>query len=255
VSDDPYGPDAAYYDAIHGSFADDTGLWLSFAGRTDRPVLEVGCGSGRIALELARAGHSVTAVDPSISMLTLAREKAEADALDITFIEGRVQDLALEPEHYGLVLLPLDVFLYCTDGEDQVALLDQLGRSLVFNGLLAIDLPGPAAALDPGTNGQQVLAFSGHTADGRPFDCYHLHEDDLALQQRYLRVTYETATADGLVRREVSEHILRYVFRFELEYLLDRAGLALVDIYGDYDLGPLSNDSERMVAIARRRQG
>src|SRR5688572_26418983 len=46
MPDDPYAVDAAYYDAIHGSFRDDIGLWLSFAGRTDRPVLEVGCGTG-----------------------------------------------------------------------------------------------------------------------------------------------------------------------------------------------------------------
>jgi len=45
------------------------------------------------------------------------------------------------------------------------------------------------------------------------------------------------------------------VYRFELEYLLDDSGLALSDVYGDYDLGPLTNDSERMIAIARRRDG
>lgn len=57
------------------------------------------------------------------------------------------------------------------------------------------------------------------------------------------------------MRRRVSEHELRYVYRFELEYLLDDSGLALSDVYGDYDLGPLTNDSERMIAIARRRDG
>ncbi len=72
---------------------------------------------------------------------------------------------------------------------------------------------------------------------------------------RHLRVTYETLARDGSVRRRVSEHRLRYLYRFEIEYLLDLAGLALVDMYGDYDLGPLTNDSERMIAIARRKNG
>jgi SAM-dependent methyltransferase len=255
MPDDPYEADAAYYDAIHGSFRDDTGLWLSFAGRTDRPVLEVGCGTGRIALELARAGHVVTGIDPSPSMLAVARRKAEDDALDVTFIEGATLDLAFEAEHYGLVIVPLDVFLYCADGEEQAETLRKLGRSLVFNGLLAIDLPGPAAGLDPDSNGQQTLVFSGETPEGEQFDCWHLHEDDLASQTRHLRVTYETIGADGLVRRKVSDHILRYVYRFELEYLVHAAGLELADVYGDYDLGPLTNDSERMVAIVRRRDG
>ena len=255
VRTDPYAADARFYDAIHGGFRDDTGLWLSFAGRTDRPVLEVGCGTGRIALELARAGHQVTGIDPSPSMLEIARRKADDDALDVEFIEGRVLELALEAEHYGLVLLPLDVFLYCADGEEQVETLRALGRSLVFNGLLAIDLPGPALGLDAGSNGQQVLVFSGETADGESFDCWHLHEDDLATQTRYLRVTYETTGEDGLVRRRTGTHELRYVYRYELEYLLEAAGLELADVYGDYDLGPLTSESERMVAIARRRDG
>lgn len=255
MPDDPYAIDARYYDAMHGDFREDTGLWLSFAGRTDRPVLEVGCGTGRIALELARAGHNVTGVDPSPAMLQVARGKAEADALDITFIEGRVLELSLERDHYGLILVPLDVFLYCQDGETQVATLRSLCRALVFNGLIAIDLPGPAQGLDADSNGQPVLVFSGETGAGERFDCYHLHEDDLALQTRHLRVTYETTGQDGLVRRRVSEHLLRYVYRFEFEYLLDRAGLALADVYGDYDLGPLTNGSERMIAIARRKEG
>ncbi len=252
---DPYAADAAYYDAIHGDFNDDIGLWQSFAGRTDRPVLEVGCGTGRIALELARAGYEVTGIDPSPAMLAVARAKAEADAVDVTFIEGRVTDMNLEPEHYGVVLVPLDVFLYCTDSEEQVATLRALGEAMVFNGLLALDLPGPAQSLDADSNGIQALVFAGETEDGQQFDCYHLHEDDLGMQSRHLRVTYETVTGEGLVRRQVSEHLLRYVGRFELEYLLDRAGLALADVYGDYDLGPLTNDSERMIAIARRSTG
>ncbi|MEO8538916.1 MAG: class I SAM-dependent methyltransferase [bacterium] len=253
MPNDPYATDAEFYDAIHGDFRDDTGLWASFAGRTDRPVLEVGCGTGRIALELSRQGYAVTGIDPSSAMLGVARRKAEDDAIDVTFIEGHVSDLTLEQEHYGLILLPLDVFLYCADGEEQRDTLRCLASSLVFNGLIAIDLPGPASGLDPDSNGVQRLVFSGETAAGTNFDCWHLHEDDLAEQTRYLRVTYETPGEDGLVRRRVSEHQLRYLYRYELEYLLADCGLVLSDIYGDYDLGPLSNDSERMVAIARRR--
>lgn len=252
---DAYAVDADFYDAIHSAFADDIGLWLSFAGRTDRPVLEVGCGTGRVALELALNGHTVTGVDPSPAMLQLARARAEEEAIDVTLIEGSVTSLALEPDHYGFALLPLDVFLYCEDGEAQLATFRAIAAALTFNGLLAIDVPGPALWLDPGSNGQPMLTFTGETASGVRFDCWHMHKDDLAAQTRHLRVTYETLADDGSVRRRVSEHRLRYLYRFELEYLLDLAGLALVDMYGDYDLGPLTNDSERMIAIARRKNG
>ncbi len=252
---DAYATDARFYDAIHGDQRDDVGLWLSYAGRTDRPVLDVGCGTGRIALALSRAGHEVVGIDPSPAMLAVARQRAEDDALEVELIEGRVIDLALEEGHYGLALLPADVFLYCADAEEQVATLALLGRCLQFNGLLAIDLPGPALWLDPDSNGQAVLTFSGETESGERFDAWQVHEDDLAQQTRWLRVSYEQSGEDGVLRRWQSEHQLRYVYRFEMEYLLRLAGLAQQDIYGDYDLGPLSNESERMIVIARRLQG
>ena len=252
---DAYANDALYYDLIHQQDPGDVGLWLSFAGRTDRPVLEVGVGTGRIALELARAGHEVTGIDPSPTMIARARAHAESDALDVTLIEGRITDLALERDHYGLIIVPADVFLYCLDGDDQISTLKAAAAALTFNGLLAVDLPGPASWLDPATNGQPLLVFSDALDGGGTLDAWQLHEDDLAAQTRMLRVTYETTDSDGLVRRKQSDHVLRYVYPFEAAYLFQLAGLARADIYGDYELGSLTNDSERMILVARRSGG
>ncbi len=253
---DAYATDAAYYDLIHihDSFDGDVGLWLSFAARTERPVLEVGTGTGRIAVQLAGAGHTVVGIDPSPAMLERGRQRADELAIDVTFIEGKVTDLTLGADYYGLVVVPADVFLYCEDRDEQVATLSALRECLNPSGLLALDLPGPALWLDPSTNGQPVLVYSGTTPEGEPFDAWQLHEDDLAEQLRILRVTYERTGIDGLVRRSQSEHRLRYVYPHECGYLLEQAGLAPVDVYGDYDLGPLTNDSERMIVIAGRAE-
>ncbi len=255
MTDDPYAVDARYYDLIHDDRDDDTGLWLSFAGRTDRPVLEIGTGTGRIALALALAGHRVTGVDFSAAMLALAREKAGSEGVELALIEGQADQVSLPNEAFGLVLIPADVFLYCEDGEAQRRLLQSLATTMHFNATLILDLPGPAMALDPDTNGQPLLAWSGEGPDGDLLDVWHVHEDDLAAQSRWLRVAYETTEGDGLVRRQTSEHRLRYVYRYELEYLLRLSGLRCTDVYGDYDLGPLTNASARMIVVARRVQG
>ena len=253
MPDDPYAVAAEVYDLVHAPPDDDVGLWLSFAGRTDRPVLEVGTGTGRIALALVRVGHEVVAIDPSPVMLARARQKAEDDGLEVELIEGKVTDLSLEAGRYGFAVVPADVFLYCVDGDEQLATLESLGRCLHFNGVLAVDLPGPAAWLDPSSNGQPLLVFAGDDEAGEALETWHVHEDDLALQTRALRVTYERTGADGLLRRTRADHFLRYVYRFEMEYLVRLAGLQLLDVYGDYDLGPLTNDSERMIFTARRK--
>ncbi len=252
---DPYAIDAPFYDLIHEGHDDDVGLWLSFAGRTDLPVLEVGTGTGRISIALSLAGHDVVGIDPSLAMLAVARKRAEDEGAEVTLIEGRVQDLALEPDHYGLVLVPADVFLYAENGEEQLAMLRALGPAMAFNATLVVDLPGPALSLDGATNGQPLLTWSGPLDDDATLDVYQVHEDDLALQTRWLRITYETTQADGSVRRRVSEHRLRYLYRFEAEYLLHLAGLRLDGVYGDYELGPFTTDSERMILVARRTMG
>jgi SAM-dependent methyltransferase len=256
MPDDPYAIDARYYDLVHSQqSSEDVGLWLSFARRTGRPVLEAGTGTGRVAIELARAGCRVTGLDPSTAMLALAREKAAAAGVELDLVEGRLTEVDLPRDEFGLALLPADVFLYCEGGEEQVVSLFRLGETLAFDGILAVDLPGPAAWLDPATNGQPLLVFAGETEEGERLEAWQLHEDDLARQTRLLRMTYDVAGKDALVRRRVSEHRLRYVYRFEMEYLLHLGGLALLDVYGDYDLGPLTNDSERMIVTARRRAG
>lgn len=252
---DPYAADAALYDTIHAGQIEDVGLWLSFAGRTDRPVLEVGCGTGRIALALAADGHAVTGIDPSSAMLDIARRRADDDALDVEFHEGVLATVDLPRDHFGFIVVPADVFLHCRDGEEQLNDLRVLGSLLHFSGQLVLDLPGPAASLDPSANGQPLLVYAGPLDDGQQLDVWQVHEDDLAAQTRTLRVTYEQTSLDGIVRRTQSVHDLRYLYRFEVEYLLHIAELVLIGVYGDYDLGPLTNDSDRMIVVARAQKG
>ena len=143
------------------------------------------------------------------------------------------------------------VLLYCGTQEEQIAWLRAAAAALHFNGVLIIDVPGPALSLDPATNGQPLLVFAGEGRDG-DFECWHVHEDDLATQTRWLRVHYDQTDGEGRLRRVSSDHQLRYVYPFELQLLLSSAGFGTVDLYGDYDLGPLTNDSDCIIAVARR---
>lgn len=252
---DPYALDARWYDLLHEGFEEDIALWQSFAARTDAPVLEVGCGSGRIAVPLALAGADVTGIDPSPAMLARARERAKGESARLSLLEGRLEDVELPAERFGFALVANDVFLFAQNGDEQVDFLRRLAGAMQFNATLALDLPGPALHLDPTANGQPLLVFDGETNKGEWLTVWHLREDDLALQQRHLTVLYELVGDDGLLRRYRSEHKLRYVYRFEMEYLLREAGLRLLDVYGDYQLGELTNDSDRMIVTAMRAHG
>ncbi len=251
---DLYAIDAAFYDAIHGEGGEDLDFWLPFAAEHGGPILEVGAGTGRIALLLARAGHAVTALDPSPAMLTHARQRADAEGLALTFLEGGLPGAPFPAAAFPTIILPNDIFLACGAGEGgQAAALRACAAALAPGGRLAIDVAGPGHWLEPvdaeADADEPILAFSGELG-GERLTVWHIRRDDLAAQTRHLRVRYELTAANGVVRRLQSEHLLRYVTCDDLERLLRDAGLRAVDRWGDYGLGALTNASERLIVIA-----
>ena len=97
-AESPYDEIAAYYDLEHRSFTDDVDLYLQFIEAAGDPVLELGCGTGRILRGIAEAGYSVTGLDSSAPMLDFARIAAEGLDDGITLIEGDFADPALLPD-------------------------------------------------------------------------------------------------------------------------------------------------------------
>ena len=251
---DPYAVDAAFYDAVHGEGGGDLDFWLPFAAEQGGAVLEVGAGTGRVTLPLARVGWRLTALDSSPAMLAVARCRAAAERLAVDFLDGRLPGVELPRAAFVAVILPNDVFLSCADAAEQIAALRAAGAALAPHGRLALDVAGPGHWLDPSANGEPILAFAGDL-HGEPLTVWHVREDDLATQTRTLRVLYERTSADGLVRRARSEHRLRYVTRAELALLLDAAGLRPLDTFGDYALGPLTNASARLIVTAECPEG
>ena len=246
---DPYAHDAPFYDAIHGEDGEDLDFWLPFAAEHGGPILEVGAGTGRIALPLARAGHAVTALDPSPAMLAIARERAAAGGLALTFVEGRLPGAALPPAAFATVIFPNDVLLACAAPGEQEAALRAAAAALAPGGRLALDVAGPGHWLDPDGNGEPLLAFEGDLG-GKRLTVWHTRHDDPASQTRRLHVRYELAGGDGHERVAGSDHVLRYVTRAQLAAMLEVAGLRLLDTWGGYGLEALTNASERLMVTA-----
>lgn len=246
---DPYTLDAPFYDAIHGEGGDDLDFWLPFAAEHGGPILEVGAGTGRIALPLARAGHAVTALDPSPAMLAIARERAAAEGLALTFVEGRLPDAPLPPASFATVIFPNDVFLACSAPGEQEAVLRAAAAALAPGGRLALDVAGPGHWLDPEGNGEPILAFEGDLGGDR-LTVWHTRHDDLDSQTRRLRVRYELTGGDGPGRVVESDHVLRYGTPAELARMLEAEGLRVLDTWGGYNLEALTNASERLMVTA-----
>jgi SAM-dependent methyltransferase len=245
---------ARFYDLDLKGFEADLLMIQQFAARCGSPILELGCGTGRVLLPLAREGYQVTGVEVSSAMLELARRKVDAQALAgrITLVQQDMRELTLD-RRFNLAFAAINSFLHLPNTDEQLATLGRIRNHLNPGGLLLLDLFNPdldrllgfrgqvrldKVMVEPGT-GHRLMRFATERVD---------------VGQQTIDITYIVDEVDGAghVQRTVFPFSLRYLFRYELELLLRHSGFVVEAIYGSYDLDEYSGDSARMVAVARR---
>jgi SAM-dependent methyltransferase len=252
VTRDPYAPIVELYDLEHDAFADDLGFYEALARRVGGTVLEIGCGTGRIADALGRRGLSVIGVDPSAAMLAAARRRS-AGLATVRYLEGEAATLPVD-EPIGLAIFALDTFAHLLSADDQIAALRRLRRLLGRRGRLVIDLAAP----DPATwlrEDKLLIQAWTRVVDGEQVQKLVARTVDEIAQIQTIRLLYERWTDGEPPRRFSSELQLRYFYPSELALLLALGGFQPEGWYGDYDLSPLDPESARLIAIARRGRG
>jgi SAM-dependent methyltransferase len=128
------GEAAIWHDVECGSYGADLPLWEELAAGADGPVLELGCGTGRVALHLARRGHRVLGLDRDRELIASLRERAQDVALTATV--GDARDFELE-QPVALVLAPMQVLQLLPGRADRVACLRRAAAALLPGGRVA----------------------------------------------------------------------------------------------------------------------
>lgn len=253
---DAYEIIAEYYDLEFSDFTADTALYQAFAQRTSGPILEAGCGTGRLLLPLAQSGLTVHGVDRSSAMLTRAKERITAAGLTtVQLFQADMRDLSpLQTETYRCAIVSLNGFLHLPDRPAQQQALRELHRVLQTGGLLLLDLlhptPEQLRALDqPFTHDGTWMISERSRLDRFARRTVHPAEQTITTTLFYDR----TDLATGRVTRQIASYTLRYIHRYELELLLESAGFAVEALYGSYELDPLQDDSPMMFVVAQRR--
>jgi SAM-dependent methyltransferase len=246
---------ARFFDAEYADYTDDLPLIEAYAKRSGGPLLELGCGTGRLLVPLAHAGYDVTGVDVSSEMLRIARAKVEADGLAqrVTLIHGDYRD-ALLAGPYRLAFVMMNTFLHLTTLAEQLRALRHWREHLTPGGMLLIDVYSPDVAELAGLDGK--IEWDSTWTDeqtGATIMKFLTRTVDLAEQRIHVNLIYDEITSDGLVRRTAVQFDHRYLWRFEAELLLDKAGFALEAVFGDHSLAPYEDASDSMILVARRR--
>lgn len=260
-----YDACAAHYDEDYEAIgrAEDVAFYVERARAAGGPVLEMGCGSGRVLLPTARAGVEIAGLDASPRMLErlrrrLADEPAEV-ARRVRLAEG---DLAAPDaggtfagERFALVTAPFRVIQHLVGRDEQRAWLAAVAARLMPAGELVFDVfqpqfdqvaEGPAGAVDV----EREDARSGERVRRVVWVTHHPEIQTFDLRFEWL--VEPPAGARRAARRRHAETTVRWFTRFELENLLELAGFEVLEVWGGFDGRPHGPGAEEIVVRARR---
>jgi ubiquinone/menaquinone biosynthesis C-methylase UbiE len=231
--------DGEHYDAAHAYRVEDLAFWASFVTPGLR-VLELACGTGRIAIPLARAGAVITAIDASPSMLARARGKAS----EVTWVESdmRTFDVARDRE---LAILGFNA-INLLDVDDALACLGRVREHLVPGGRVVIETFLPDIKKLTPAEAEQINSYE---LGGVRFRVTARRSYDPARQLRHMELTIH---ASDRAEPEHDAFDFHVYFPAELRLVVERAGFAIGETFGGFDRSPLAASSKHVIIVARR---
>jgi SAM-dependent methyltransferase len=222
----------------------DVGFYVAAARDSGGPVLELGCGTGRVLVPTARSGIEIVGLDSSPGMLDACQARLKIEPKEVRdramLRLGDMRSFDLERK-FRLVTIPFRPFQHLLSTDDQLACLAAIHRHLEDDGRLVFDVFNPSihnlAKPNDGSETDEEPPFK--LPDGRSVIRRHrMINRDLVSQVNTGELVYYVTHPDGRTERLVHSFKMRCIFRFEMEHLLARTGFVLLHVYSDFDCSP-----------------
>ena len=242
---------AAFYDALtedvdYAAWADYLLAAAARHGGGTGQVLDLACGSGSLALELAARGCDVIGVDGSADMLAIAREKAAAAGADILFLCQDMQQLDL----YGAVdtaFCLLDSLSHIRSTRELAEIFRRLGLFIAPEGLLLFDVNTPYKH-------REILGENTFVYEKEEFLCLWRNRFNRERCETAMWLDFFLADEDGETYRRYTDEVHERAYAMATwKRLLQEAGFVPLAVYGERCFAPPAEDAQRWVFVARNR--
>ena len=241
---------ADLYDLQYAHYRDDLAFYTRLADDYGGPVLELGAGSARVSVALAKAGYAVTAVELSEEMIQRGRARLQEVGLQerVTYRQGDMREIRLS-QRFPLVIAPFNTLMHAYTLADQDATLQTVREHLEPGGRFAFDLYNPNFEENFGAFGVLRLEPEWfHITDkGDLFLVQHHDPDAQIITSHYY---LDQVDEQGILKRQKRTLTQRYFTRFELERMLYQAGFTRVQLYGDFDKSRYSAAAPHLIGLA-----
>jgi SAM-dependent methyltransferase len=221
------------------------------ARMTGGPVLELGVGTGRVAIPLAKDGHEIVGVDRSAAMLSRAESHARRARATLRLVEADMRSFSLD-RTFALITIPFNTFLMLTP-DDRWACLARCREHLAPAGRLAIDVFQPDPNKVAGVDGGVRQEWRRHDAESGHF-VTKFSSTRSDVDATHFAWWFDEELESGEIRRIIRETSLHFLYRREAELLFPAAGFELDSLHGDYDGSAAEPSSPRLLIVARRKE-
>lgn len=246
----PYPGDARLYDLdARAVVKDDIPFYIARAATAGGDVLELACGTGRVAIPLAQAGHQVWGIDLSEHMLARFQEKADRLPTDVRsrlhFSRGDMASFDLG-RTFPLIIIPFRSFQLLTEESQQRGCLESVRQHLSSGGRFILDVFKPYTRLDSSwVRGEETIWRAIDPETGQRVRRTDIRSRiDVEKQIIYPELVYYLEQEDGSETRIVEKLAMKYYYEEHMRSLLEGQGFTIEEALGYYDGRPISEGPE-----------
>ena len=206
-------------------------------------ILDLGCGDGRHSLELTRRGYRVTGLDLSEELLERARARTADEGLDVTFIQGDMRDPP-GVSAFDLVVNFFTSFGYFREDGENARVLDAISHALRPGGHFLMDYLNRAYVIST------LVPADSRKMEGMEVEQHRWITGDPSKAGAHVRINKQVRIREDDMERSYGESVRMYTLD-ELGEMMARAGLEIVQTYGDFDGSPVSDDLPRNILVGQ----
>ncbi len=243
--------DGALYDLLFHDLDYCVDFYVNEARASQRPVLDIACGTGRVTLPCLAAGADVDGLDLFAPMLEQLRQKAAAQGFSPQLHQGDMARFQL-PRRYALIMVTFNAFIHNLTQEDQLSCLRSCREHLLPGGKLVFDTFFPGLHIVGAPQNTRVLEMEKpHPQTGKLLRIYDTRSFDRVKQTQHSINEVEEVQDVGSVKvLQHSAFTIRYIYPEEMKLLLRLAGFTRWNIAGDFAGKPLTDETDGMIVEA-----
>ena len=233
-----------------GFYSEDIPFWQELARQSTGPILELGCGTGRVLLHMAQSGRRVYGIDNERGVLALLRSRITPDQKKFARILQADTAAFHFDLHFGLIIVPCNTYSSFSN-KTRRRTLSSVRFHLHKDGVFALSLPNPTTLKHlPARNEPEVEEIFPHPLDGEPVQV----SSSLEHSDRFITVQwhYDHLLPDGGIERSSTQ--IKHNLISTRDYLaeIQSAGFIINNTYGNYDRSPHRQDSPNLIILASK---